>query len=105
MCNSTKCVCLTKGHFLNCTILVVDITENKDGKIEMADFQKRFGFIAVEKGFITPDQLVEAFKIQVTEEIEKDKHRLIGAILFEQGFITLAQIEEVLESMTTLSAV
>ncbi len=70
----------------------------------MSQFQKRFGFIAVEKGFITADQLVEAFKVQVLEEIDKEKHRLIGAILFEHGFITLPQIDEVLESMQTLSA-
>ena len=70
----------------------------------MSQFQNRFGFIAVEKGFITADQLIEAFKIQVMEEIEKEKHRLIGAILFEQGYITLDQIEEVLESMQNLPA-
>jgi hypothetical protein len=70
----------------------------------MSQFQKRFGFIAVEKGFITTDQLVEAFRVQVTEEIEKGKHTLIGAILFDQGNLTLAQIEEVLDSMNTLSA-
>ncbi len=70
----------------------------------MPPFQKRFGLIAVEKGFITADQLVEAIKVQVLEEIEKEKHRLIGAILFEYGFITLPQIDEVLQSMQTLSA-
>ena len=40
----------------------------------MPEFQKRFGLIAVEKGFITAEQLVEAFKVQVLEEIEKGKH-------------------------------
>ena len=70
----------------------------------MSQFQNRFGFIAVEKGFITADQLIEAFKIQVMEEIENEKHSLIGAILLEQGYITLAQIEEVLESMQNLPA-
>jgi len=34
----------------------------------MPPFQKRFGLIAVEKGFITADQLVEAFKVQVLSE-------------------------------------
>ena len=70
----------------------------------MSQFQKRFGFIAVEKGFITTEQLVEAFRIQVTEEIEKGKHTLIGAILFDLGHITLSQIQEVLDCMNTLSA-
>ena len=70
----------------------------------MPQFQKRFGLVAVEKGFITSDQLVEAFKVQVMEEIEKGKHRLIGVILFEKGHITMAQIDEVLDSLQTLSA-
>ena len=70
----------------------------------MSQFQKRFGLIAVEKGFITADQLVDAFKIQVMEEIEKGKHRLIGAILYEQGHISMAQIDEVVEDLQTLSA-
>jgi hypothetical protein len=70
----------------------------------MSKFQKRFGFIAVEKGFITTDQLVEAFRVQVKEEIEKGKHTLIGAILFDQGHMSLSQIQEVLENMNNLSA-
>ena len=70
----------------------------------MPQFQKRFGLIAVEKGFITADQLVDEFKVQVMEEIEKGKHRLIGAILYEQGLISMAQIDEVVEDLQTLSA-
>jgi hypothetical protein len=50
----------------------------------------------VEKGLITADQVVEALRIQVSEDLEKGKHRLIGRILLEQGLITLAQIDEVL---------
>ncbi len=67
--------------------------------METEQFEKRFGVIAIEKGFITPDQLIEAIKIQVTEDIEEGKHRLIGRILLEQGLITIPQIDEVLESL------
>jgi len=74
------------------------------GNCTMSEFQKRFGFIAVEKGFITTDQLVEALRVQVKEEVERGKHTLIGAILFNQGYISLPQIEEVLETMNTLCA-
>lgn len=63
------------------------------------DFEMRFGNIAVAKGFITTDQLFEAIKIQVTEEIEEKKHRLIGMILLDQGLMTIEQINEVLEAM------
>jgi hypothetical protein len=58
--------------------------------------EKRFGTIAVEKGFITIDQLVKAMNIQVVENVEKGKHRHLGTILFEQGLITNQQIDEVL---------
>ncbi len=53
----------------------------------------------MEKGFITADQVIEALRIQVMEDIEKGKHRLIGRILLGQGLITLSQIEELLDSL------
>jgi hypothetical protein len=64
--------------------------------METDHLEKRFGVLAVEKGLITADQVVEALRIQVSEDLEKGKHRLIGRILLEQGLITLAQIDEVL---------
>lgn len=59
--------------------------------------QKRFGAIAVEKGFITEEQLFQALKIQAKENVAEGKHRLLGQILLEEGLITASQIEEVLE--------
>jgi hypothetical protein len=67
--------------------------------METAHLEKRFGILAVEKGFITADQVIEALRIQVMEDIEKGKHRLIGRILLEQGLITLSQIEKLLDSL------
>ena len=61
--------------------------------------EKRFGTVAAEKGFITKDELIEAMNIQVKEDIEGKKHRLIGTILFDLGAITLQQVDEVLKSM------
>ena len=61
---------------------------------------KRFGTIAIEKGFISPDHLVDALKIQVIEDLEDIQHRLIGQILLEKGYITNMQISEVLKSMS-----
>ena len=60
---------------------------------------KRFGVTAVEKGFITKDQLFEALKVQITEEIEKKEHRLIGRILYDLELLTLSQIDEVLDTI------
>ena len=60
---------------------------------------KRFGVVAVEKGFITPEQLIEAIKIQILEDLGDTNHSLIGQILLEKGFITTHQINEVLKTI------
>lgn len=56
----------------------------------------RFGVVAVERGFITPEQLVAALRIQVEENLNASEHRLIGMILLEQGLLTLENIDEIL---------
>lgn len=61
--------------------------------------QKRFGTVAIEKGFITAVDLLEAMKIQITEDIELKNHRPIGAILLDEGGITGEQLNEVLRAM------
>ena len=60
---------------------------------------KRFGAIAIKKGFITLEQLLDAMKVQIVEDLEDVEHRLVGQILWERGYITTEQIKEVLESM------
>ncbi len=58
---------------------------------------KRFGAIAVEKGFISEDQLLQALNIQAKENITTGDHRLLGQVLLELEYITEAQIDEVLD--------
>ena len=60
---------------------------------------KRFGVVAMEKGFITAVQLLEAMRVQITEDIELQTHRPIGAILLDQEAITGPQLNEVLMAM------
>ena len=54
--------------------------------------EKRFGTIAVEKGFITIDQLMDALEVQVREDLAGIKRRHIGKILYDLGFLTLDHI-------------
>ncbi|MFC1839523.1 hypothetical protein ACFL1N_08080 [Thermodesulfobacteriota bacterium] len=63
------------------------------------DNEMRFGIIAVEKEFVTADQVVDALEIQVKEDLSSGKHQRIGMILLEQGHITLPQVNEVLQIM------
>lgn len=70
---------------------------DKPGKIE--HYEKRFGLIAIEKGFIRADDLVKAWTIQVDEDIRRTPHRLLGEILFDLGVMTDRQVEAVLNNL------
>ncbi len=59
----------------------------------------RFGIIAVEKKIITADQLKEALAEQADDKISHRPHRLIGRILFEKGWMTVEQINMVLNEL------
>ena len=63
---------------------------------------KRFGTVAVEKGFITKEELFEVIKIQISDELKDNERRLIGQILYDKGYITTDQIDDVLISMGIL---
>ena len=65
-------------------------------------FDKRFGMVAIEKGFITSGQLIEALNTQVVEELKGGNRRLIGQILQDKGYITNLQIDDVLIFMGLL---
>jgi hypothetical protein len=54
--------------------------------------EKRFGTIAIEKGFITKEQLIDALRTQVEEEVEQGAHRFIGSILIEKKAINAEQL-------------
>lgn len=75
------------------------MSQRKDHTMETEHIEKRFGILAVEKGLVSADQVIEALRIQVMEDLQKGKHRLIGRIFLEQGWMTIAQIDEVLASI------
>ncbi|MDB4443856.1 hypothetical protein N9174_00770 [bacterium] len=59
--------------------------------------EKRFGTVAVEMGFVNREQILEAMKVQIEQDLDGLEHKRIGSILYSLGYITLPQIEEVLE--------
>jgi len=61
---------------------------------------KRFGDIAIQKQFITKNQLLDAVTVQIENKIEKAEHKLIGAILIELGYMSEDQVNQVLETMS-----
>ena len=76
-----------------------EVLPEERGDMKEKIIEKPFGIIALELGYITATQLVEAFNIQVTDDIEQKKHRLIGQILLDQGYITTPQVENVVRTL------
>ena len=64
-----------------------------------ARIEKRFGTVAVEKGFITKEQLKEAINVQIEQDLDGLERRLIGSILFSLGYMTIDQVNEVIKEM------
>ena len=73
------------------------VLSDKPGTIE--HYEKRFGICAVEKGYIIADDLVQALITQVSEDIRKVPHRLLGEIFIAMGVMTAPQVEDVLNSI------
>lgn len=67
--------------------------------METENLEIRFGVLAVKKGFVTPDQVVAAMNVQVSEDLKSGFHRPIGIILRDQEIITVQQAKEVLNAL------
>lgn len=60
---------------------------------------RRFGQLAMQMGYIDGNQLAAAFRRQREDEAGGRPHRLVGAILFQEGAMSAEQIEEVLRAV------
>jgi hypothetical protein len=59
----------------------------------------RFGMIAVDLGFVTPEQVKKALSEQVDDNLAGRPHRLLGRILLDNGSMTPQQIDQVLDEL------
>ena len=66
------------------------------------NFGKRFGVTAINKGFITKDQFLEAMGVQIDNDLEGLTPRLIGSVLLSMGYMNIDQINEVLTDISTV---
>jgi len=66
---------------------------------EVSKLCRRFGTIAVKKGFVSADQIKEAFIEQLDDDLNGREHRLIGTILFEKDLMTWDQVNIVLKEL------
>jgi hypothetical protein len=62
----------------------------------------RFGYLAVEMGFSTPEQVKAAIAEQMEDNLANRAHRLMGRILLDNGWITHQQVEVILNEIFKL---
>lgn len=74
-----------------------------DESKKTAHYEKRFGIIAIEKGFISQEELIHALTIQVREDLESGIHRLVGELFFDLEIMDANQIEEVVKEIIRAS--
>jgi hypothetical protein len=63
----------------------------------MKDRYKLFGEVALEKRFVTSEQLYEALTLQARNKIDGRMEKQLGQILIELGYIDTEQVGEVLD--------
>ncbi len=73
-----------------------------DSRDPEVQYTLRFGEIAILNGFITFIDLEEALAEQISTDPSDElrPRKRVGEILFDKGYITLNQIEIVLEEIT-----
>ena len=74
--------------------MVNDITDKLSQK-----YNPRFGQIAVEKDFVTPEQVKQALIEQIDDDLAQRPHRQLGIILLEKGWMNAEQVEAVLNEL------
>ena len=72
---------------------------NKIEKELSQKYCRRFGQIAVERGYVTSEQLKQAVSEQIDDDMAGRPHRLIGRIFLDNESMTPQQIELVLNEL------
>ena len=67
--------------------------------IDIDLLERRFGFIAIEKGFTKADQLWEALIKHRAQETGGTDRRPLGMILKDLGYLSVSQINEILQTL------
>jgi hypothetical protein len=73
----------------------------EESELPLKEYCRRFGKIAVDLGYVSPERVKKALEEQVTDDFADKPHRLLGAILFEKGWITPEQMDAVLKKLFT----
>jgi len=82
------------------TVQEGDMTETKG---QAAELCPRLGKIAVDMGFVTPDQVQQGMAEQLEDNLSGRPHRVFGVIFFKHGWMTAEEVEAVVSRVLELS--
>ena len=60
-------------------------------------YRKLFGQVALEEGFITREQLLEALEVQKQRKASGKSDKLLGQILIELGYLDTQQAQRIID--------
>jgi hypothetical protein len=92
-------VSVTKGNFYKSRFSLEFCGNSVHKGVSTIKHCARFATIAVNKGYITAEQAKAALLEQIEADIANQRHRLLGSILFEKGWMTVGQIDMVLDEL------
>jgi len=78
---------------------MVRLNRRKSDATVTGEHCRRLGVIAVRKGIVSAEDVKAAVNEQIDDDINGREHRLLGTILYDNGFITEYQIEVVLQEL------
>lgn len=73
--------------------------DKDDIKYITREYSPRSGKIAVDLGFVTPEQIKEALIEQIEEDLSGRPHRFLGQILLDKEWITGKQVDTILVAL------
>jgi len=78
---------------------MIHLKRRKTDATVTGDHCRRFGAIAVQKGFVSLEEIKAAMAEQIDDDINGREHRLLGTILFNDGFTTENEVDKVLQEL------
>ncbi len=67
------------------------------GVTQVKDRYKLFGEVALEKRYVTAEQLYQALTVQARAKVEGKMDKLLGQVLLELGHLSEDQIRDILD--------
>lgn len=75
----------------------IEPIQRTSGGMRVNDRYKLFGEVALEKRFVTAEQLYQALTLQARAKVEGKPEKLLGQVLLELGYLSEAQIRDILD--------